>query len=280
MIYEFVKFIIYSSVIVLISKYVLVKTLRKLAENLNLKPKTVGNVAGYATSMPELLTIVTASLRGLQATSIYNILSSNIINFIQYAVSIISNKNTRVLKNVALKLEIFLVILTIIIPIVLIKLDINIDLSIVPILILLFLLFIYVTNNAHKVYLKEIDKKIEEDIKKEEIKEAGNTRKTLLYVFILIIVGIILFVVGDLLGETLENLATKFNIPQVIIGILLGITTSIPELITFFEAQNHYEKEEENILGVVEATNNLLTSNISNLFVIQTIGISIINMIK
>ena len=31
----------------------------------------------------------------------------------------------------------------------------------------------------------------------------------------------------------------------------------------------------DDILGVVEATNNLLTSNILNLFVIQTIGILI-----
>ena len=47
MFYEFVKFVIYSGVIVLISKYILVRTLRNLAENLNLKPKTVGDIAGY-----------------------------------------------------------------------------------------------------------------------------------------------------------------------------------------------------------------------------------------
>ena len=51
---EIIKFIIYSALIVLISKYILVTTLRKLAESLKLKPKTVGNIAGYATSIPEL----------------------------------------------------------------------------------------------------------------------------------------------------------------------------------------------------------------------------------
>ena len=61
---EIIKFIIYSALIVLISKYILVTTLRKLAESLKLKPKTVGNIAGYATSIPELLTITTSSLRG------------------------------------------------------------------------------------------------------------------------------------------------------------------------------------------------------------------------
>ena len=41
---EIIKFIIYSALIVLISKYILVTTLRKLAESLKLKPKTVGNI--------------------------------------------------------------------------------------------------------------------------------------------------------------------------------------------------------------------------------------------
>ena len=65
MILEIVRFIFYSALIVIISKFVLVKALRDLAESLNLKAKTVGNIAGYATSMPELLTITTSSIRGL-----------------------------------------------------------------------------------------------------------------------------------------------------------------------------------------------------------------------
>ena len=37
---ELLKFILYSVLIVIIAKYILVVTLRKLAESLNLKPKT------------------------------------------------------------------------------------------------------------------------------------------------------------------------------------------------------------------------------------------------
>ena len=275
MFYEFIKFIIYSGLIVLISKYILVKTLRKLAENLNLKPKTVGDVAGYATSVPELLTISTSRLRGLQAASVYNILSSNIINFVQYIASIVANKNRKAFENRAIKIDIILVILTIAIPITLMWLNIDINLNIVPIFILLYGLFVYINNNAHKLYLENEDKELEKQIQEEEKTEKGNTRKTVLYIGILIVTGILLFVVGDLLGETLENLANIFHISQTIIGILLGFTTSIPELITFFEAQKHYKQQEDNILGVVEATNNLLTSNILNLFIIQVIGVLI-----
>ena len=99
MLIEIIKFIIYSILIVVISKYILVTTLRKLAESLTLKAKTVGDIAGYATSVPEFLTITTSSLRGLTGASIYNILSSNIINLIQYLGAIILNKNTDTLKN-------------------------------------------------------------------------------------------------------------------------------------------------------------------------------------
>ena len=73
MFFEIAKFMLYSGLVVLIAKYILVITLRKLAENLNLKPKTVGDIAGYATSMPELLTITVSSMNGLIGSSIFNI---------------------------------------------------------------------------------------------------------------------------------------------------------------------------------------------------------------
>lgn len=274
--YEFVKFVIYTGVIVLISKYILVRTLRNLAENLNLKPKMVGDIAGYATSVPELLTISASSIRGLTSASIYNILSSNIINLVQYIGSILLNKNRKAFENKAIKIDIILVLLTIAIPLLLMWLNIELNIKIVPIFVLLYILFIYINSNVHKLYLSLQDRELEKKIQKEGEKEAGNTRKTLLYVVILIVTGILLFVVGDLLGETLENLASLFNVSETIIGVLLGFATSIPELITFFEAQKHYKNQNsDDILGVVEATNNLLTSNILNLFVIQTIGILI-----
>lgn len=79
---------------------------------------------------------------------------------------------------------------------------------------------------------------------------------------------------GNLLSNSLESLCRQFNIPEFVIGIALGFITSLPELITFFESQKHHKKENSD-LGVVEATNNLLTSNVLNLFFIQSIGIII-----
>lgn len=273
---EIVKFFIYSGAIVIISKYILVTTLRKLAENLNLKPKTVGDIAGYATSMPELLTIGAASFKGLVSASIVNVLSSNVINFIQYMFSILLNKNRKAFQNKAIKVDMILVIITIALPILLVWLNIEVNIALVPIFIILYLLFRFLNGNAHKLYLKKEDEKLEEQIEKEGKWEKGNKKKTIKYILYLLITGILLFIVGDKLGNTLESLCNRFNISQTIIGILLGFVTSIPELITFFEAQKHYKKQnKDDILGVVEATNNLLTSNILNLFIIQSIGIII-----
>lgn len=280
MVTEMVKFIIYSGLIVLISKYILVVTLRKLAETLNLNAKIVGDVAGYATSVPELLTITTSSLRGLTGASVYNILSSNVINLIQYIWAIMLNKNISKLRNKAIITDLILVFFTIVIPIFFLKFDIELKLAIVPIFIILYILFRFLNNHVHKLYLKSEDAELEEEIEEKKLEQKKKPKKIIRYVFTLIVTGILLFIVGELLGDTLENLCKLFGVSEVIVGILLGFVTSLPELITFFESQRHYKKVDDDMLGVVEATNNLLTSNILNLFAIQTIGIIIISIVN
>lgn len=266
---EGTKFIVYSAIIVLISKYVLVTNIRKLAENLKLKSRTVGNIAGYATSVPELLTVAASSFNGLLGASIYNVLSSNVINFVQYLSTIIINKNQRQLSNLAVKTDLILVIATIIIPIFLIVAKIEMNIWTTIAFIILYIIFKYINGNAHRLYIKS-----EEDYE-EKNENSNSVLANLKYILFLILSGVLLFFVGDLLGTTLENLCYRFKIPQIVIGILLGFITSIPELITFIESQKHHKKSENDLHGVVEATNNLFTSNILNLFIIQSIGVLI-----
>lgn len=273
---EFIKFLFFSGLIVLVSKYILVTLLRKLSEALNLKAKTIGEIAGMATSIPELLTVGISSFSGLIGASITNILSSNIINLLQYIVAIFWNKNQKLLKNKAIILDLVLVIITIFIPIIFIMTNIELDLKVVLIFIISYLGFRLSNNYIHKLYLEKEDTKIKEIEEENENKIEKNNKKILIYIVGLIGAGILLFIIGNLLGDNLEKLCNLFSIPEWIIGILLGAITSIPEFITFFESQRHYNKHSENqLLGVVEATNNLLTSNILNLFVIQSLGILI-----
>lgn len=269
MLIEIIKFILFAFLIVLISKYILVTTLRRLAESLNLKAKTVGDITGAATSVPELLTITTSSIRGLQLASVYNILSSNIINLVLFLGTVFINKNISKLKNRVILFDLILVSITILVPIILLRLNIELDMFIVPLFLIFYALFSFLNNSIHKNYLN----KDEEKKKKEKVK----TERVIIYSSILMVTVIIIYIIGDLLGNTLEKLCNIFSVPQFLVGILLGFITSIPELITFFESQKYNQKEKDEMLGVVEATNNLLTSNVLNLFIIQTIGILILN---
>lgn len=273
---EIIKFLIYSIMIVLIAKYILVKILRKIGELLELKPKVIGNIAGIATSIPELLTVSFSAFAGLIATSTYNIISSNIINLLQYSIAIILNKNQKAVRNQAIKVDLSLVSITILIPIIMTIFHIEDNIILIPIFLVLLFLFYRITNNAHRLYMKK-----EKEEKEEINKDVENSiAKRYFYVFIygilLFLVGVALYIIGNLLSDVLENLCIRFQIPEIIIGMLLGFITSLPELITFFESQKHHENEKE---GVVEATSNLLTSNIMNLFVIQSIGILIYTII-
>lgn len=272
---EIVQFIIFSGLIVIISKQILVKNLRELAESLKLKPKIVGDIAGVATSVPELLTIGISNFNGLISTSIYNVVSSNIINLIQYFSAIFLNKNQKNLKNRAITVDLLLVIITILIPILIIVMKIELKIVVVPAFVILYIGFKKINNNVHKLYLKEIEKEIEDD----ENCQKNSSRTAVKNVLILICAAIALFIIGELLGNILESLSGKFNVPEFVLGIVLGFVTSLPELITFIESQKHHKNLENDMVGVVEATNNLLMSNVLNLFIIQSIGIVIFTIL-
>ena len=273
---EIIKFLIYSILIVLISKYILVKLLRKLALSLNLSSKTVGNIAGVATSVPELLTVSFSAFAGLVSTSVFNIISSNIINVCQYTLAVMLNKNQKQIRNKGIRIQLILVMFTILIPIFMLVLNIEFKWNIVPIFILLFILFYYMNSNVHKLYLKKEDEEESKKIEKEKKSQSKKSVIVIKYAIYLLLTSVALYFVGDQLSNVLESLAEIFNIPELVLGIALGFITSLPELITFFESQKHYTEEQE---GMVEATNNLLASNVLNLFIIQSIGIIIMELV-
>lgn len=273
------QFVIYSILIVFVTKSFLVKVLRQLASALDLESKTVGDISGIATSMPEVISVFFTSLQGMFLTSIFNILSSNTINFVQYIISIYKNRNQKTLRNDALKSDIVMVILTILIPAIIIIFNIEINIGFVPIFIMLFILFYLINRNTHKLYLSHIKTEEMKEIEKDKKWVKGKKKIIIKNIFYLIIIGIVLFIIGELLGSVVRKLSVMFNISEIIIGIALGFITSLPELITFIESQKNSKKQDNSIAGVVEATNNLLTSNIINVFVVLTIGIIVTTMI-
>lgn len=216
---EIIKLIIELLIIIFVSKNLLVPVLRKVGELLELKPQTIGNISGIATSIPEFL----------------------------------------------------LVLITIIIPIIIWKIDIGDSVAIAVIYIILF----YVFNKINKHYNGKLNIETKETIS--HVKT--NKKKIPIYFVYILLIGIILYLVGNLLRDTLENLRYIFDVSEIIIGIVLGIATSIPEFVTFIESQKFHKNSNEE-LGVIEASNNLLVSNTLNLFIIQSISIIIINFLE
>lgn len=271
MIITFLKFIICSILIVIISKNILATTLRKLAQSMNLKSKTVGNIAGIATSVPELLSLGIAGFTGLIDTGIFNILSSNVINVLEYFLTVKINGNIKKMKNKVIIIELIIVLITIIIPVIIYVKDIELNFMIIIIFLLLFCIFSITDSKIHKKYLEK-----ENEIEKEQGAEEKDKKQILKYIIILIGATILIFITGNILSDSLETLCNNFGVSQIIIGILLGVITSTPEFITFNEAQKYHKKEsKEQLKGVIEATNNLISSNMLNLLVIQSIGILI-----
>ena len=188
------------------------------------------------------------------------------------------NRNQKALKNRAIRIDVILVIITIILPICFIFVKSELQFAMVPVFVLLYIGFKKINSNVHKLYLQNEDKEIEVHQSKESRWKRGNKKKVTQNVVVLIITGILLFFVGNLLGDTLQTLCSRFDVPEFIVGIVLGFVTSIPELITFFEAQKHHKNSQNDMLGVIEATNNLLMSNVMNLFIIQSVGITIYSL--
>ena len=195
--------------------------------------------------------------------------------------SIISNKNYTAIKNKGIVIQNILVILTIIFPIILLKLENTLNIVIVFIFVAMYIIFYWISKKIHERYLHDEDTRMAQEefdrIKNEtESIGKGKNKRLCIYVGYILMAGILLYFIGNALGIVLENLAGIFGIAEWVLGVLLGLITSIPELVTFFEAQKHYKKEEDKkLFGVIEATNNLLTSNMLNLFIIQAIGIGI-----
>ena len=257
----------------------LVPILRKISAILDFSARARGNIAGFATSVPELLTVCFSASSGLIGTSIYNILSSNTINLIQYTFAVYLNKNQKYLRNKAILTDIILALITVAIPLIAVIFKFTFRMISVVIFVILLFVFYYINHNVHKLYLEKEDKEIEKEEQTEAENEDRKSNKKgniILYAIALLIIVALLYWIGELLSNSLTNLCNTFGLPEIVLGILLGFITSIPELITFTEAQRKEKSKNDemaNKIGVVEATNNLLTSNILNLFVIQSIGI-------
>ena len=280
--FNFLAFILLSFSIILVTKKIMIYNIRRIAIFLRWKNNIVGQLLGYATSTPELIGAIVAGSLGMVDTSIMNVLSSNIVNLLLVIIISIIFGKFNTLINKKFRYDYIIVFVSIIVPYVLYKTNYASKLETVPILIIVYLIYLLFSKyNNYFAFEKEDIKLDKESIKlgikiSKKRKIRVDRKKKLRKSIVMLVVSIfLLYILGTFLGNILENLGKELGVPEIILGIVLGIITSIPETITFITSfQRHRRcKDKEKDKGAIEVINNLATSNVSNLAIIQTVAI-------
>ncbi|MBR2713010.1 MAG: hypothetical protein IKE73_04810 [Bacilli bacterium] len=204
-----------------------------------------GLLIAAVTSLPEFVTSISAVILDNPSLSFGDILGSNMFNIFALAIYnlfffkrfIFSNtKNKFIYEIIILLIEYIFILL---------------NLRILTTIVLFILYFLY----AFKI------SKIKNDTPKEDKKENKPLLKFIIVSITLIILSILLTLQADKLTHTYPNISSS-----TIGAILLGITTSLPEVVTTYGLikYNNYDMAISNILG--SNIFNFLVLSISYLF--------------
>lgn len=270
--------------IVLVTRNLMISNIRKIAVYLRWDNKMVGQLLGYATSTPEFLNAFVAASIGMIDASIYNIISSNIFNVVFVSIATLMYGKGKAILNKRFIEDYIMIILSVLLPAIFIEFGVADKLYVIPILAIFYIIFFIMTKKRD--YYKEEEEELEEEknkilkIEKKEkvkIRKLSKVRKQRLSVFwiLLFLSFIILYVLGNLLSATLEILGNTFNVNQIILGIVIGLSTSLPEFLSFMSSYKRHKRCKilNKDKGAMEVVSNLVTSNISNLCIIQTFAI-------
>ncbi|MEE8450088.1 MAG: calcium/sodium antiporter [Thermodesulfobacteriota bacterium] len=239
-----------------------------LAVLLGVRPLLVGiTVVAFATSTPELIVSVIASLKGSSDLALGNIVGSNIAN-----IGLILGLSGLLMPlhiNISFLRKELPILIAVSLLFYVLSLDLNIGLTDGFILLTVFTLFIVF---AFITARKEGNSGLAPPLPRLERGRIGGKAKILLA----ILAGMgALFVGGELLIRASISMAKEFGISEIIIGLtLVSLGSSLPELATAIVAS--LQKENDICIG------NLIGSNIFNILFVGGLAavVSPINVAK
>ena len=304
---DIVYLVILGLGIVVVTRYILCEGIERLAEAIKLSPKTKGQILGYSTSMPELVGTVSTAALGLLGAGLWNVAASNIINLGLFITANVYYKQQRVLTQRKFLDETSFAVGSILIPLVLVfggGWDRSIWTAVG--LLVFFVIYLFLDWRLNREVPSGDPAQISpvalpgERLAAEEKEENESSRAdssikggegghgdhevgpskglqvALALGMILAGLGAVVLL-GRFLGTTAENVVKNIGIPQVGVGWIMGVVTSLPELTSFFSIYGTAKKKGK--LGTQgdtqEALDNLAASNMSNLGLIYPIGILI-----
>jgi Ca2+/Na+ antiporter len=254
--------IVSAAAIILLVKYGLLRGIDHIANAMNWSAKARGQLTGYATSVPEFVCLVSAGLAGVWQAGLWNIASSNIINGALMLFAVSYYRQFGELFNKRFLDEIFFAALAVFVPLVLMRAGLDTQWYLVPILLGFFVVY------------QVVDKKINRpDPDDEASQEAiGNLP---LGIILGLSALIAIAIAGMFLGGATAEVVETLDVHPAIAGWILGVVTSIPEMVSFFAvyAAARREGRSQDLNDTQEALDNLTGSNMSNVGIVYPLGL-------
>ena len=260
--------IVSAGAIVLLVKFGLLRGIDQIANAMNWSAKARGQVTGYATSVPELVCLVSAGLAGVWEAGLWNIASSNIINAVLMSLAVARYRQFGELLNVRFVDEIGFAALAIIVPILLMHRGMDTEWFLVPLLLGFFVVY------------QVVDKRLNRTPKHEKVGEAVGSLPFGLILGLTALIAIT--VAGVFLGDATAAVVEQMGIRPTVAGWILGFVTSIPEVVSFFAvyAASRREARLQDLNDTQEVLDNLTGSNMSNVGVVYPVGLLVFLLVS
>lgn len=248
--------------IILLVRFGLLRAIDNIANARNWSSKARGQATGYATSIPELVCLVSAGLAGVWQAGLWNIASSNMINAGLMMLAVLFYGQIRELFNRRFIDELLFAGLAVCVPVVLMKWGFDTAWFVIPILLGFFLMYVLVDRTFNG---KSPDE--------EALEEAVGSLPfgLILGLTALIAIGI----AGMFLGNATASVVDQLGVHPAIAGWILGLVTSLPEMVTFFAVYSVSRSEGRlcDLNDTQEALDNLTGSNMANVGIIYPVGL-------
>jgi Ca2+/Na+ antiporter len=251
-----------AAAIIVLVRYGLVAGLDQLAGALKWSPKARGQATGYATSSPEFVALVAAGLAGVWEAGLWNIAASNLINAVLMFAAVLRYGQFQELLNRRFLDELGFAAVGIAAPLLLMWGGLDENWIVVPVLLGVFVVYQVVDKkmNAHP-----------------EVTAEGAVGSLPMGLIFMVTAVALIAVVGIFLGDATKGVVDQMGLHPALAGWILGVMTSLPEVVTFFAvyATSQREGKDHLLEDTQEVLDNLAASNMANTGIVYPIGLAV-----
>ena len=249
--------------IIFLVKLGLLRGIDNIASAMKWSAKARGQVTGYATSVPELVCLVAAGLAGVWEAGLWNIASSNIINAGLMLLAVGYYRQFGDLFNWRFLDEVGFALAAVLVPVGLMSVGLDRQWYLIPALLGFFVLYRVVDKLANA----------SQEAEPQSVEETVGSLPFGLIIALTALAAIA--VMGMFLGTATADVIDQFGIHPAIAGWILGVVTSVPEMVSFFSVYRTAKREGklDGLEDTQEVLDNLTSSNMSNVGIVYPAGL-------